>query len=321
MTQQLIDACFRNDIETAKRLIKSGVNLDFKSISGWTALMHAVHLNSELTTILIDHGANLDLQDFNGLTALMHLSYPDHQAELLIAHGADINIVDYRGETALMHAAKKNNISAVRLFLEKGMQVDQISAEGETALFFAGMKGFFKVADILIDAGDNVLAVPNHQDPIGQTLLMEAAFEGKHDFVEYLIRKGANVHLTNYYGRTALIECHEDIVQNEQCIELLIKHGADINAQDTFGHTLLHVAAENLFLNSNVEYLIKKGADFEIKNYVGVSAKDILKEHAQDNNQYAVSLLKLCDVMDEKNRLSQIVDDFLAVPEDKPMGI
>ena len=314
MTQQLIDACFRNDVEAAKRLIKRGVNLDFKSISGMTALMHTVYLNSELTAILIEHGANLDVQDLNGRTALMHLSYPDHQAELLIAHGANINIVDFRGETTLMHAAKKNNISAVSLFLEKGMRVDQISAEGETALFFAGMKGFFEVADILIEAGDNV-----NQDPIGQTLLMEAAFEGKHDFVEYLISKGADVHLTNYYGRTALIECHEDIVQNEQCIELLIKHGADINAQDKFGHTLLHLAAENVY--PNVEYLIKKGADFNIKNYVGVSARDILKEHARDGNLYAIGLLELCDVMAEKNRLSEMVDDFLVVPEDKPMGI
>lgn len=90
MTQQLIDACIKNDVEAAKILIQNAVNLDHQDVKGMTALMHAIAQNSVLTALLINNGANVNLQDKNGLTALMHLPCPSHQAELLIVNGADI---------------------------------------------------------------------------------------------------------------------------------------------------------------------------------------------------------------------------------------
>ncbi|MBR4530793.1 hypothetical protein IKO70_00065 [bacterium] len=63
-------------------------------------------------------------------------------------------------------------------------------------------------------------------------------------------------------------------------METFVQKGADINSQDKLGDTLLH----NMCLNKNssadlVAFVVKLGADPEIKDNWGKTAKKICAEH------------------------------------------
>ncbi len=61
-----------NNINIAKQLIHSGANLDYQDSDGKTALMIALHYNTdEIAELLINKGANLNIKDNDGLSALM----------------------------------------------------------------------------------------------------------------------------------------------------------------------------------------------------------------------------------------------------------
>lgn len=69
------------------------------------------------------------------------------------------------------------------------------------------------------------------------TLLHAAAYDGKADIAEYLIRLGANANCREENGRTPL----HDAANNGHLavIEVLLRNGADIEARDNGGMTPL----------------------------------------------------------------------------------
>ncbi|KAM7456338.1 hypothetical protein BLSTO_02900 [Blastocystis sp. subtype 1] len=83
----------------------------------------------------------------------------------------------------------------------------------------------------------------NMQDSYGLTMLMEAARNNSYETVEYLLKRGADVHLRDRNGCTALhYACSEASVR---IIQLIVDSGADVNAQDGEGKTPLHYANEH----------------------------------------------------------------------------
>lgn len=80
------------------------------------------------------------------------------------------------------------------------------------------------------------------------------------DFVDSLIKNGANINCTDKHGQTLLHEVsrtwHIDVAK------FLLELGADVNQADKYGRTPLHVAAA-VDYPEMVEILIKNGADRE----------------------------------------------------------
>ncbi len=71
---------------------------------------------------------------------------------------------------------------------------------GLTALLYATRSGCLRCAQSLVDAGADI----NKPNPDGVTPLLNAADNSRWDIVMYLLDKGANPHVWDLHGRTAL---------------------------------------------------------------------------------------------------------------------
>jgi len=95
------------------------------------------------------------------------------------------------------------------------------------------------------------------------TPLHFAAWKGHKDIIQYLIKKGADIHAQDSDGSSPLYWAanfgHEEIVTT------LIKNGAEVNSQNNFGITPLHGAAFKGYTDI-VKLFIEKGSEINVKN-------------------------------------------------------
>ncbi|CAL1296058.1 unnamed protein product [Larinioides sclopetarius] len=90
-----------------------------------------------------------------------------------------------------------------------------------------------------------------------------ACFSGNADLIEFLIKRGADVHSVSKYGDSALYFAMYGLnpkVLDFRCLDVLLAAGCDINCQNNSGFTVLHLASSRGNL-SLVQYLLLKGAD------------------------------------------------------------
>jgi len=74
-----------------------------------------------------------------------------------------------------------------------------------------------------------------------KSLLINAAYYGRKDFVELLIKAGTDVNVRTSYGWSALIYAATN--GSKDIVELLLKAGADVNTKDNGGRSALMLAA------------------------------------------------------------------------------
>src|SRR6185503_3742723 len=142
--------------------------------------------------------------------------------EMLVKSGADVNVVEkFHHQTPLMYAAAagKNAGAMVKLLLSKDANPkvralysdwpSQITSEpraqyrpagGLTALLYAARHGCYDCVEALIAAGTDV----NVPTPEGVTPLMMALDNDHTDVAKLLLDRGANPHVWDWWGRTAL---------------------------------------------------------------------------------------------------------------------
>jgi len=96
------------------------------------------------------------------------------------------------------------------------------------------------------------------------------ARHGHYKELEKLFLEGINPDSKDKFGNTLLIISAQN--NNKRILKICLRYGAQINMQNIMGNTALHFAKEYGY-NDIFEYLIKKGANPEIKNLRGVPAK------------------------------------------------
>jgi len=144
--------------------------------------------------------------------------------------------VEFRSILQLLKQPKM--LPEEELMCKELLQQAPINEKGETVLQHVILTQQCDILEKLI-----ILKVLNCnlQDPIGCTLLMCAASQGKLDIVNKLITVGAHLDTQDDNGLTALFYAakngHWDIV------EWLTKLGADLTPQDDLGQTLPMYAA------------------------------------------------------------------------------
>ncbi|KAL7291392.1 hypothetical protein TKK_0014985 [Trichogramma kaykai] len=127
----------------------------------------------------------------------------------------------------------------------------------------------------------------NAQDQLGNTPLHYALNAScDTNFIELLLRNGANVNLANKQGLTPLhFTCQYLIQDSLRQLEIFFKvknefdQLVDFNAQDEFGNTPLHLALKsaNLYENKTaIERLLKNGADANLGNEEGSTPLHII---------------------------------------------
>jgi ankyrin repeat protein len=213
------------DYELIGALIAKKATVDVVNEFGATPLAEAVKLaDARMVTMLLAAGARVDRADESGQTALM-LSIKTGElpiVEMLVEAGANVNAVEaFQQQTPLMWAvtASKNAAAMTKLLLSRGADVkaralymdwpNQLSSEpraqyrpvgGLTALLYAARDGCADCVAALIGAGADV-DVPT---PEGVTPLMISLDNDHNDVAALLLDRGANPHVADWWGRTAL---------------------------------------------------------------------------------------------------------------------
>jgi ankyrin repeat protein len=216
-------AVYQVDEELVDALLRAEAKPDVINNFGSSPLAEAIKVgNFSLVQKLLNAGADANYRNQDNQSALMlAVSIGAVEiAELLLQRGADVNLVEQlAGQTALMWAAGQGSAPLTQLLLANGADATarsfindwpaQITGEpraqyrpaaGLTVLQFAVRSGCMACIDALLDAGASI----DEPTPEGVTPLMIAIDNNHYDVALHLLDKGANPHIWDWWGRTAL---------------------------------------------------------------------------------------------------------------------
>ena len=217
-------AVYKVDRELVAELLERGAKADVTNKYGSSPLARSreARRTCELVELLLDAGANVEAPNGDGQTALMLAARVGSLdiAKLLVERGADVNAREaWRDQTALMWAVDGNFPELTQFLIEHGADVNvrasandwgsQITSEpraqyrpvgGLTALLYAARSGCTRCVRSLLAAGADI----DRPTPDGVTPLMIAIDNTSYDTARVLLDAGANPHVWDWWGRTAL---------------------------------------------------------------------------------------------------------------------
>jgi len=265
-----------NHTELVKWLVKHPeIDINKHDCSGSTPLKKARQQNlGEIVKILLDCGAKdntliTEAEDIitvdrliqecadintpdneNGNTVLHRAcsSYVDDDRQVnyiiqLLERGAKVNVRNKEGATPLHAAARKSNMNAVTVLLEKGgAHIDAVDGDGRTPFLFSSKPDMM---GLLLEQGADV----NSRDDSGNNLLhrMCSLYEIAHGQTEaciaLLLGAGIDLNAKGYKGNTPLIKAIGSRVSGK-IFERFLKDGADPNIVNDKGWNALHTVSD-----------------------------------------------------------------------------
>lgn len=135
----------------------------------------------------------------------------------------------------------------------------------------------------LINRGADINAVDTKR---GGSILHLAALNNNLDLIEFCLKKGIPVDVTNKYKATPLHWASSSDAL--EAVQFLIKNGADIEAVDENGMTALHHACYTNKTN-NVKYLISIGANPKAEDKDGKTPIELAMEEKSKGSVKALS--------------------------------
>lgn len=216
--QALLTAIENDDIDQIKQLLKKQyITIDLKNKRGKTSLILASVLRKDperakIVQILLRKGTNPDLQDNIGESALHYAvkyNLPE-MVKILLKNGANLNLQNNEGRSALWWAIRNEYTELVQNLLEKGANPDFFQIDKWPVLCYA-VRYYPKIAQMLLENGANI----HLQNESGETALHLAVLGNNSKIVRMLLKKGANPNLKDNDGRSAL-----DLAKNEGLTEI-----------------------------------------------------------------------------------------------------
>ena len=278
---------YHSTIEMVKFLIRKGADVHFTTPKGGTVLHLAVAEYNQstcldLVKIFIEASCNTTTRNSEGKTvfevaikrgyssvvehllscnfpfppnilpfALQNRSTPQI-IESLIHKGADVLSTTSNGSSVLHLAIAKYSESSclnlVKIFIEAGCDPTTHNSKDQTAFKLAIGHGYTSVVDQLLSCN---LPFPPNSLPIA---LQDRSTP---EMVEFLIRKGADVHSATSYGDTVLHLAVAQYVEST-CLKLVksfIRAGCNPTTRNSAGKTVFEVAIERHY-TSVVEHLL-----------------------------------------------------------------
>jgi uncharacterized protein len=238
---------------------------------------------------LVQLGLDLNGRDAQGCTALLRAAGGGHAGlvEWLLSQGADAALAARTGATPLSAAVSAHQETIVTRLIAAGAGVDQVLPGNITPLMIAAALGFDGIAQALLVRGADAAFF----DELGNTALHAAvqfAWASKEQepakrIIERLLDAGAPINAQNQDGSSALLlllGARADagtLAPNrnlKMLVQLLLARGADIELQDRRGVSVLHAAAMHGMVELT-ETLLTAGADTRRTDALGRNAHEV----------------------------------------------
>lgn len=277
-------------VQAATLLLERGCPVNARaSLTGRTALHHAIFHSAALVDALLDAGADINAKADSGNTALARAVCWDADDRLdalraLLKRGADPTLLNARDSAPMHLAVICNSPECIGVMCAAGCDVDIRNEKGTTAPMLACKSGNVECAKLLLSYGARVRAADKQRKtPLHYVL---SNLRRSQSMLEALLDAGAD--LNSVTCEPALITAASVTVDNSVIIKYLIERGARVNQRRKHCKTALCSA---IFRGhpSNIPALIDAGADFEA--VMGTRRASPLIHAIKRQNLSAVELL------------------------------
>ncbi|XP_053922112.1 ankyrin repeat and sterile alpha motif domain-containing protein 1B isoform X6 [Cuculus canorus] len=293
--QELLEAARTGNVALVEKLLSGRKGGILGSGSG------AIPLSSLLS---IWRGPNINCTDSSGYTALHHAALNGHKDIVLklLQYEASTNVADNKGYFPIHLAAWRGDVDIVKILIHHGpshSRVNEQNNENETALHCAAQYGHSEVVAVLLEE----LTDPTIRNNKLETPLDLAALYGRLRVVKMIIKAYPNLMNCNTRKHTPLHLAARN--GHKAVVQVLLEAGMDVSCQTEKG-SALHEAA--LFGKVEVvRVLLETGIDTNIKDSLGRTVLDILKEHPSQQSLQIAALLQGEAVTGE---LSKLLDEI-----------
>ncbi|XP_021264016.1 ankyrin repeat and sterile alpha motif domain-containing protein 1B isoform X1 [Numida meleagris] len=278
--QELLEAARTGNVALVEKLLSGRKGGILGSGSG------AIPLSSLLS---IWRGPNINCTDSSGYTALHHAALNGHKDIVLklLQYEASTNVADNKGYFPIHLAAWRGDVDIVKILIHHGpshSRVNEQNNENETALHCAAQYGHSEVVAVLLEE----LTDPTIRNNKLETPLDLAALYGRLRVVKMIIKAYPNLMNCNTRKHTPLHLAARN--GHKAVVQVLLEAGMDVSCQTEKG-SALHEAA--LFGKVEVaRILLETGVDTSIKDSLGRTVLDILKEHPSQQSLQIAALLQ-----------------------------
>ncbi|XP_035192334.1 ankyrin repeat and sterile alpha motif domain-containing protein 1B isoform X3 [Oxyura jamaicensis] len=278
--QELLEAARTGNVALVEKLLSGRKGGILGSGSG------AIPLSSLLS---IWRGPNINCTDSSGYTALHHAALNGHKDIVLklLQYEASTNVADNKGYFPIHLAAWRGDVDIVKILIHHGpshSRVNEQNNENETALHCAAQYGHSEVVAVLLEE----LTDPTIRNNKLETPLDLAALYGRLRVVKMIIKAYPNLMNCNTRKHTPLHLAARN--GHKAVVQVLLEAGMDVSCQTEKG-SALHEAA--LFGKVEVvRILLETGIDTNIKDNLGRTVLDILKEHPSQQSLQIAALLQ-----------------------------
>ena len=285
-----------SNMEAIMKLIDGGADVNFANINNDSALIFACYFqNIDIVKLLIRAGANINHQNNYGYTPLMIaqncLNYNEFTHDninnileimnLLIDSGVDINLMNKKNNNSILIAVKNSKyygIEQIKLLIEKGkININSSFRSNKNLLSYAcyyfSISSSYQAIEYLINLGIDI----NVQDKKGYTPLMYLIAKSNNitteliDCIKLLLNAKPNLDLKSNNSHNALsIACINAIkTKDSSIIKLLIRAGADVNILSNFNANCIS------FLSYKGPYLAIQLFDLLIDNKIDLNVQSM----------------------------------------------
>jgi len=263
-----------------KMLIDNKANINIRGNDFKTAYVLSNERGYEtISNLLLQNGAvkeSFVLSSKALVNALANKEYD--RATRMINNGAEVNFLGSLDFSPLMTSI--GNIEIMELLLSKGADVNLKNKMNITALTIAVINNDITSTEFLLNHNADVIIAST----INNMTPLMFALQNKNDkIVNMLNRNVKDINILDAHGNTALLIAITVDSLNMKVIKKLVTDTNQINIFNNFGVSPLFKA---VFLDhiELVDYLLKNGADVNLKNNDGLSVLEVASK-MRDNSK------------------------------------